>query len=152
MSSFLYEFLEQGQGLFDGFQADAVAQPEIFRAAEAVAGNDQKIQGFGLFREGCAVATRGFYEQVKSAVGLCHFVTHGGKAVVQGAAVFVISFQVRAQVGAAGDDLLPQTGGADVSCAARCAADGSVQIFAVGGLTGYIDVADTLTGSDSVPE
>lgn len=107
MSSFLYQFLKQGQGLLNGIKADAVAQPEIFRAAKAVTGDYQKVQGFCLFREGFAAATGGFYEEVKCTIGFGNFITHSYKAVVQGATVFVIGLQVRAQMGAAGDDLLP---------------------------------------------
>ena len=53
----------------DQLIADAVADPEIAGAAEAVAGNNQQILQFCLFREGIGIAAGGFDEQVESAVG-----------------------------------------------------------------------------------
>ena len=130
----------------DHVGADAVADPEVAGAAEAVAGNQQQVFLLGGLGEVDGVAAGGFDEQVEGAVGLCHFIAHGGKGLVQGLAVPVVAGKIRPQVGAPGDDFLPQAGGTDMSAAPGRAGNGGVKLLALGAVAGHIHVADPFTG------
>ena len=101
----------------DHFHADTVADPEITGAAEAVTGHQQQILLFGLFGEGVGIAAGGLDEQVEGTVGLGHFIAAGGQPFVEGFPVGIIGLQVRPQLCAPGDDLLPQAGRADMASA-----------------------------------
>ena len=92
----------------DHVVADAVADPEVSRAAEAVAGDQEQVLLPGLFGEGVCVPAGGFDEEVEGTVGPGHFVAHCGESLVEGSPVPVIGLQIRPEGGAAGNDPLHQ--------------------------------------------
>ncbi len=146
MLLFFYQGFEYRQALLDQFIADAVADPEVTGAAEAVTGYQQQILLLGLFGKCHGIAAGGFDKQVEGTVGLGHFVAHGGESLIERTAVPVIAVQIRPQMGAAGDDLLPQTGSADMAACPGGTGNGGVHRGGIGGLLGHINIADPFAG------
>ena len=130
----------------DHVVADAVADPEVSRAAEAVAGDQEQVLLPGLFGEGLCVPAGCFDEEVEGTVGPGHFVAHGGESLVEGSPVPVIGLQIRPEGGAAGDDPLHQAGSADVAHGSGGSGYGGVEGLPVCGGLGHIDVADPFAG------
>ena len=138
--------LENRQTFFNHFGRHAVADAEILLAPKVRSRNDQKVFLLCFFRKGLTVAAGGLDEQIKCAVGLGHFVAIGGKSIIQHAPVAVVGIQVRAELGAPGDDLLEQTGCAHMAGNPGAAGDSGVEGLAVGGVLRHIDIANSFAG------
>ena len=94
---FLDQLLENGQAALDEILTDTVADTEILRAAEVIAGDQQQVVLLCLFGEGGSGAAGSLDEEVEGTVGLGHLVAVGGQGFRKQAAVTVIGLKVGAQ-------------------------------------------------------
>jgi len=131
----------------DHICVDTGAQTHEAGTAEICAGNDQQIEGFGMFGECKCISAGGLDEHVESALRLDAFVSECSQIFIQQLAVGVIDLNVGTKCGAACDRLLKNCGRADMTAGTGSTGNGGingVMIFHTGGNT---DIADTVTGN-----
>ena len=127
--------------------ADAGAQTEIFRAAEALAGDDQEVfLELRPVRERLRIAAGCANQHIERAGGIDAGIAVGGQGLVERFPVAVIGRDVRAHMRAVRNDALDEGRRADVAVGAGCAGNGTEQLMAVGGGVRHENVADTFAG------
>ena len=136
--------LEGGKAAADHVIRDAVADPEVFLAAKAGAGDDKEVLFLRQVREDVGVAIGSLDEEIERAVGLGHRIAHFRQLIIEQRAVFVIRLEVRRQLDAPGDDPLQQAGRADMAAGAAGPGDGGKDRLTVCCSFGDIDVPDAL--------
>lgn len=106
-----HQFLENRQASLNHVIGDAVANAEPARAVKADAGDQEEVFLLGHFRKCQVVPIGSLNEQVECTVRAGHPVPHLGEALLEKLPIPIVSFQIRTQVRAAGNHLLPQGGG-----------------------------------------
>ena len=137
---------ELGQGPEDLLRGDAVGDPHVAGAAEAVAGDQDQVIGLGFFAKGLGVGLGGPGEEVEGPVRLGAGVAHLPQRVQEDVPILFINRDIGGLAGAPGGHQLEEGGGAHIAQGAACSGDGGVDQVEVLHRPGNQHVADALTG------
>ena len=90
--------LEGGKAAADHVIRDAVADPEVFLAAKAGAGDDEEVLFLRQVREDVGVAIGSLDEEIERAVGLGHRIAHFRQLIIEQRAVFIVRLRTIEQL------------------------------------------------------
>ena len=141
----VYHGTEGGEAALDHIPGDAVAEPEVARAAEAVGRHYQQIvPQLGGLGEGVGVPVGGLHQQIKGTVRFGAGIAHFRQTVIEQLPVLVIGGQIGPLPGTAANDHLHQGGRAHMAHDPGRAGNGGVQGLPILGEAGDVHIADAL--------